>query len=77
MMSVVLKVWLPAPAVLALVALTYLIVNWTLLSTTHRLSFILAILLVLHMAEEGHFPGRFPYMFNVLVRGATCRIATR
>ncbi|HZC91698.1 MAG TPA: HXXEE domain-containing protein, partial [Mycobacterium sp.] len=66
-MRILLKVWLPIMAVLAVVALGYLIVNWSAMTTTHRLSFIGLIVIVAHIHEEERFPGGFGYMFNVLI----------
>jgi hypothetical protein len=67
-MRFLLKAWLPALATLALISLVYLTTHWSDLSVTHRLSFVLAILLIVHMAEEEHCPGGFGYMYNVVVR---------
>jgi hypothetical protein len=66
-MRILLKVWLPIMAALALAALGYLIVNWPAMTTTHRLSFIGLTMIVAHIHEEERFPGGFGYMFNVLI----------
>lgn len=65
-MRIVLKVWLPIMAAAAVLALAYLVLNWSTMTTTHRISFIALILIVAHIHEEERFPGGFGYMFNVV-----------
>lgn len=65
-MRVLLGAWLPFMAIVGLVVLGYLLLNWPGMAVTHRLSFLVAIALVLHLHEEERYPGGFGYMFNVI-----------
>ncbi|WP_216896773.1 HXXEE domain-containing protein [Nocardia alni] len=66
-MRFILKAWLPLLNVGALGALAYLLVRWSDLTAAHKLSFVVTILLVLHINEEEWAPGGFAYLFNVLL----------
>lgn len=65
-MKFLLKIWMPFLASIAVGALIYMIVNWTGLSLTHKLSLAAVITLALHVYEEESFPGGFGYLFNVV-----------
>ena len=67
-MRTLLRAWLPVLGVIACAALIYLAAHWSSMSVTHRLSFTVAIMIVLHMFEEERLPGGFGYMYNVVLR---------
>jgi hypothetical protein len=61
--------WLPFLAVVGLITLAYLLINWTQLSTTHRLSLLITVCIIAHIHEEERYPGGFGYLFNVVANG--------
>jgi hypothetical protein len=63
---ILLRWWLPALGGVGVATLIALIVQWPTISTAHKLSYAVAITLVLHVYEEERFPGGFAYMFNVI-----------